>query len=256
MTQQQDHANAFHALHVKGDPVILFNVWDPGSAAAVTKAGAKALATGSRSVAGAHGFDDGETLPMELLLANAARIVAGSHLPVTLDFEGAYARDPDTVAAHTRLALGTGVIGFNFEDQIVGTADLYTIEEQSARIAAMRGACEAAGVGAFINARTDIFLKAPRDTHDAAMVEHAIARAVAYAQAGASGFFIPGIVDPILIKAVVDACPLPVNVMALPGAPDNVALANMGVARISYGPFPWAKAMAFVEESARAAMGA
>jgi 2-methylisocitrate lyase-like PEP mutase family enzyme len=255
MTSQQDHAAAFHALHIKGDPVILFNIWDAGSAAAVTKAGAKALATGSRSVAGAYGFDDGEVIPMALLLDNARRIVAGSALPVTLDFEGAYARDPDTVAAHTRSALGIGVIGFNFEDQIVGSSELYDIPEQAARIAAMRGACKAAGVDAFINARTDIFLKAARDTHNAEMVEHAIARSLAYADAGASGFFIPGLVDPALIKAVCEASPIPVNVMALPGAPDNVALAELGAARISYGPIPWAKAMAFVEESARAAMG-
>jgi 2-methylisocitrate lyase-like PEP mutase family enzyme len=254
MTTQQDHATAFHALHAKGDPVILFNVWDAGSAAAVTKAGAKALATGSRSVAGAYGFDDGEQIPMALLLDNARRIVAGSALPVTLDFEGAYARDPDTIGAHTREALGTGVIGFNFEDQIVGTKELYSIPDQAARIAAMRGACNTSGVNAFINARTDIFLKAPRDTHNAELVEHAIARSLAYADAGASGFFIPGLVDPALIKAVCDICPIPVNVMTLPGAPDNVTLASLGVSRISYGPFPWAKAMAFVEEGARAAM--
>lgn len=255
MSHQQDHAAVFQALHTAGDPVILFNIWDVSTAAAVSKAGAKALATGSRSVAGALGYGDGEMVPLDLALAHVGRIVANSDLPVTFDFEGAYARDPEAIAGHTRAALGTGVIGFNFEDQIVGTAELYTIADQSARIAAMRGACNTAGVDAFINARTDIFLKAARDTHSGDMVEHAIARSLAYADAGASGFFVPGLVDPALIKAVCDACPLPVNVMALPGAPDNTALASLGVARISYGPIPWAQAMAFVEESARAAMG-
>lgn len=254
MTSQQDHATAFHALHIKGDPVILFNIWDVASARAVAKAGAKALATGSRSVAGAYGFEDGEQMPMALLLDNARRIVMGTDLPVTLDFEGAYARDPETVAAHTRDALGTGIVGFNFEDQIVGTTELYTIHEQVARIAAMRGACAAAGVQAFINARTDIFLKAPSETHNDDLVEQAIARGVAYAQAGASGYFIPRLLDPTLIKAVCDGVPIPVNVMAFPGAPSPAALASLGVARISHGPFPWAKAMAFVEESARAEM--
>jgi 2-methylisocitrate lyase-like PEP mutase family enzyme len=254
MTTQQDRATAFHALHIKGDPVIMFNIWDAGSAASVAKAGAKALATGSRSVAGALGYDDGEALPLEMALAHVAAIVARAVLPVTFDFEGAYARDLDMVAANTRTALGTGVIGFNFEDQIVGGEGLYSIPDQSARIAAMRGACDAAGVNAFINARTDIFLKAPRDTHSADKVEHAIARSLAYADAGASGFFAPGLVDLDLITQLCAACPLPVNVMALPGAPDNGALANAGVARISYGPIPWVKAMAFVEDSARAAM--
>lgn len=202
MTTQQDHAATFHALHVKGDPVILFNIWDAGSAVAVAKAGAKALATGSRSVAGSLGYDDGEALPIEVALAHVAAIVAGSTLPVTLDFEGAYAADPDTVAANTRAALGTGVIGFNFEDQIVGGEALYSIPDQAARIAAMRGACDSVGVDAFINARTDIFLKAPRDTHNAVMVEHAIARALACGDSGASGLFFPGLIDPALVKAV------------------------------------------------------
>jgi 2-methylisocitrate lyase-like PEP mutase family enzyme len=256
MTDQQERATAFHALHIKGNPLILFNMWDVASANAIAKAGAKALATGSRSVAGAFGFGDGEMIPLALALEHVSRIVAASDLPVTFDFEGAYATGPDGVAANTRAALATGIIGFNFEDQILGTAQLYNIPDQAARIAAMRGACDAAGVNAFINARTDIFLKAPRDTHNAEMVEHAIARCLAYADVGASGFFVPGLVDPVLIKAICDASPIPVNVMALPGAPDNIALANSGVARISYGPIPWAKAMAFVEESARAAMGA
>jgi 2-methylisocitrate lyase-like PEP mutase family enzyme len=191
---------------------------------------------------------------LDKALAHVSAIVASSSLPVTLDFEGAYARDPDTVAAHTRAALGTGVIGFNFEDQIIGGEGLYPIPEQSARIAAMRGACQTAGVNAFVNARTDIFLKAPRDTHNDEMVEHAITRAIAYKNAGASGFFAPGLVDLALITRLCIASPIPINVMALPGAPNNATLAEAGVARISYGPIPWTKAMAFVEDSARAAL--
>jgi 2-methylisocitrate lyase-like PEP mutase family enzyme len=255
MTTQQDRATAFQALHIKGNPLILFNMWDVASANAVAKAGAKALATGSRSVAGAFGFGDGEMIPLALALEHVSRIVTASDLPITFDFEGAYATGPEGVAANTRATLATGIIGFNFEDQILGTAQLYSIPDQAARIAAMRGDCDVSGVNAFINARTDIFLKAPRDTHDSAMVDHAIERAIAYHKAGASGFFAPGLVELALIKKLCAACPLPVNVMALPGAPDNKTMANAGVARISYGPIPWAKAMAFVEESARAAMG-
>ena len=66
-----------------GDPVILFNVWDAGSAKAVTEAGAKAMATGSASVAGAQGYKDAESLPLELALANADRVAAAIDLPVT-----------------------------------------------------------------------------------------------------------------------------------------------------------------------------
>jgi 2-methylisocitrate lyase-like PEP mutase family enzyme len=255
MTSQHDHAAAFHALHLKGDPVILFNIWDAGSAVAVAKAGAKALATGSRSVAGALGYDDGEALPLAMALANVAGIVERAALPVTLDFEGAYARDPDMVAANTAAALATGIIGFNFEDQIVGGEGLYSIADQSARIAAMRGACNAKNLNAFINARTDIFLKAARDTHSGDMVEQALARAMAYQEAGASGFFAPGLADLTLITQLCAQSPLPVNIMASPVSPSNADLVKAGVSRISYGPRPWAHAMMFVEDQARQAMG-
>jgi 2-methylisocitrate lyase-like PEP mutase family enzyme len=254
MTSQQAKATAFHALHVAGTPLILFNAWDAGSTKAIEKAGAKAIATGSRSVAGALGFDDGEALPLAEALSNATRIVSATQLPVTMDFEGAYARAPQDVAANVAKALETGVIGFNFEDQIVGGSELYSIAEQSARIEAIRKACAHSGVDAFINARTDIFLKAPRETHDHNMVEHAIARARAYAEAGASGFFIPGLLQLDMIAKICAASPLPINVMMFPGLADNATLASIGVARISHGPFPWYKAMAFVEDSAREAM--
>jgi 2-methylisocitrate lyase-like PEP mutase family enzyme len=254
MSTQQDRARAFQALHVKGAPLVLFNIWDVGSAKAVEKAGAKALATGSRSVAGALGYDDGESLPMAVALEQVSRIVRSTDLPVSIDFEGGYARDPQALAANVELALNTGIIGFNFEDQIVGGEGLYSITQQSARIAAVRQTCEKAGVQAFINARTDVFLKAPRDQHNEELVEHALERAKAYQEAGASGFFIPGLLTPSHIANICSTSTLPVNVMTMAGAPTNLQLAQQGVARISYGPGPWRDAMAHVEESARAAL--
>src|SRR5919106_6710572 len=80
----------FAALHVPGDPLVLFNIWDAGSAQAVAKAGARAIATGSASVAMANGFGDGEQVPIDFALDNARRIVAAGGLPVTVGFEGGY----------------------------------------------------------------------------------------------------------------------------------------------------------------------
>src|SRR5690348_13044217 len=97
---QNEKARAFAALHVPGNPVILFNAWDPGSAKAVADAGAKAIATGSWSVAAANGFSDAEGLPMDLAVANAERIAKAVELPVTLDFEGGYAVEANAVAAN------------------------------------------------------------------------------------------------------------------------------------------------------------
>src|ERR1700712_968979 len=179
---------SFAALHVPGDPVILFNAWDAGSAKAVAEAGARAIATGSASVAGAQGYKDAESLPLDLALANAERVVAAVDLPVTIDFEGAYAVAPDETGANAAKLAATGAIGCNFEDQVIGGGGLHPTALQAERIRAIRAAI---GPDFFINARTDIFIQAKPVTHDSAMVEAALARANAYAEAGASGIFVP-----------------------------------------------------------------
>ncbi len=248
-----DKFTAFAKLHIPGDPLILFNVWDAGSAAIAERAGAKAIATGSWSVAAAHGFHDAEALPIDLALANAARIAGATALPVTIDFEGGYAVDAGAVAAHVAALAATGAIGCNLEDQVIGAATrmLHPVDQQAARIAAIR-----AGVGDafFINARTDIFLMAPADLHDKAMADAAIDRAHAYADAGASGLFVPGIADLALLERICRASPLPVNFMALAGAPSVAQLAATGVARISHGPGPYRLAMKAFEDAARAVL--
>ena len=244
---QSDKALLFASLHKSRDPVILYNAWDAGSAKVIAEAGAKAIATGSFSVAGAHGFDDREALPLDLVLANAERIVASVGLPVTIDFEGAYAADPDQAGRNVSRLAATGAIGCNFEDQIIGGEGLHPIEFQADRIRAIRAAV---GPEFFINARSDIFLKAPRETHDAAMVDEALERANAYADAGASGIFLPGLIDEGLIERACRSSPLPVNIMNMIGAPPAERLAELGVARISHAGGPWRLAMRALKDAA------
>ena len=241
----------FAALHVPGDPLILFNIWDAGSAQAVAKAGAKAIATGSASVAMANGFADGEQLPMDFALANARRIADSVELPVTVDFEGAYSNDPDQVALNIGLLAETGAVGCNFEDQVVGGEGLHPIAVQAERIAAAR---QAVGADFFINVRTDLFLKAPQESHDQAMLDEAIERVRAYAEAGASGFFVPMLGDPDMLRGLCAESPIPVNFMTYPGCPPNAEVAATGVARISHGPFPHMGLMAQLEQAAREAI--
>src|SRR3982751_3808471 len=146
----------FAALHVPGAPVVLYNIWDVGSALAVVKAGAKAGATGSHPVADANGWPDGQQVPLDFALANAKRIVEAVELPLTVDFESAYSDDPDEGAANVARLAATGAVGCNFEDQVIGGEGLHPIELQAARLRAARAA---AGPGFFLNARTDILLK-------------------------------------------------------------------------------------------------
>jgi 2-methylisocitrate lyase-like PEP mutase family enzyme len=239
----------FAALHVPGDPVVLYNIWDVGSALAVVAAGAKALATGSHPVADANGFPDGQKLPLDFALANAARIVKAVEVPLTVDFESAYSADPDEGAANVARLKAAGAVGCNFEDQVIGGEGLHPLDLQVSRIRAMR---RAVGDGFFINARTDLFLKT--QTYDDALIDQVIERGKAFAGAGASGFFVPRLADPKQIERVVREVPLPLNVIAFPGAPDKKVWANAGVARISHGPFPHRALMATLTEMARAAI--
>lgn len=254
MTSQADHARTLRSLHVKGDPVVLFNIWDPGSAKIVAQAGAKAIATGSSPVASAFGFTDGENIPIDLALDNIRRIAAAVDLPVTMDLEGGYGIRPETVAKSVSRAIEAGAVGVNFEDQVVGGDGLHDLPLQIERVAAAAEAIRASGIPAFLNARTDLFLKAKPEAHDDALVNQAIERAAAYAEAGADGFFAPGLADERLIGRLVEAVALPVNIIALPHVPPKARLAALGVARISYGPVPWRRMAAWLEGEARAAL--
>src|SRR4051794_9453880 len=136
--------DTFAALHVPGDPVVLYNIWDVGSALAVIKAGARALATGSHPVADANGWPDGQQVPIDFALANARRIAAAADVPLTVDFEGAYSVDPGLGAANVARLAETGAVGCNFEDQVIGGANdqagVHPLKDQARRIEAIRKA--------------------------------------------------------------------------------------------------------------------
>lgn len=237
---QQDKAEQFKALHVPGTPVVLYNIWDAAGAKTLTKAGAQAIATGSWSMAAAHGYKDGEVIPLDLVLQLVERIVHSTDLPVSVDLEGGYGDTLDAVAQNIQRLLATGAIGVNIEDRMIAGTGLRDIDDQTARLSAIRAVARAADVPLFINARTDLFLGTDPDTHANALPE-ALARAQAYADAGADGFFVPGLTDPKLIRGVVDSTPLPVNVMMM-GDMKIADMAALGVARVSYGPAPFASA--------------
>jgi 2-methylisocitrate lyase-like PEP mutase family enzyme len=215
-------------------------------------AGAKAIATGSWSVAAAHGFFDAEALPLDLALANVTRIAGYIDLPVTLDFEGGYANDLATLRSNIEKVLDTGAIGINFEDQVIGGEGLHSVEDQSARIRAIRETADGKGIPLFINARTDVFLKNGPADH-AAHFEEAVTRALAYAEAGAGGIFAPGLKDPALIKQLCERSPLPINIMVMSDTPSNKEMAELGVGRISYGPGPYREMMENLKLSAQKA---
>jgi len=253
MCTRKSLIESFRALHRQGDPIVLFNIWDTGSAKAVCKAGAKALATGSAPVAMAQGFADGENIPLKLAIENIERIIAAVEVPVTMDLEGGYSKDTTIIENTVSKAVETGIAGFNFEDQIIGGEGLYDINTQVSRLKAARSAADTVSVSPFLNARTDIFLKTKPEAHTETMLDDAIARAHAYEQSGADGFFAPGLTDEKLIARLCKEVNLPVNILALPNVPEKSVLTELGVSRISYGPVPYLKIMKSLTENASAA---
>ncbi len=249
-----DEAKAFASMHVPGKPVVIYNAWDAGSAKAIAAAGVNAIGTGSDSVAAAHGYPDGQAIPMEDALRIAQRIRASVDLPLTVDFEGAYAEDPEAVAANVAQLLTTGAVGLNFEDSRVGSDELYTITDQAARLQAIRAMADEKAFPLFINARCDVFLRAPEGSDHSAFMEEAIERGKAYVAAGASGLFVPLLTDVGLIAAFCEALSVPVNVMALPGGPSLADMTRAGAARVSHGPFPYREAMKRLTEAAQGAL--
>lgn len=239
----------FRALHIPGDPLVLFNIWDAGSARVVAEAGAQAIATGSYGVAEAHGLRDGETVPLDLALANLERIVSVTDLPVTIDMESGYGDTPDEVAASVARARDAGAAGINMEDRMPGESALVPLAEQAERLAA------AASTGVFVNARCDVFRGREVAAEGGALVGKTLKRARAYADAGAGGLFVPFLADAECIAAICEGSPLPVNILWSPACGDRAALAELGVARISHGHQPWAAAMAMLGREAETVLG-
>jgi 2-methylisocitrate lyase-like PEP mutase family enzyme len=145
--------------------------------------------------------------------------------------------------------LDTGIIGINFEDRVVKGSGLYDIDRHARRIATIRKAAEQKAVPLFINARTDVFFQQGDGSAQAA--SEALERAEAYAEAGASGLFIPGLTDDALIGRICEGSTLPVNVMMMDGLPSHNRLCELGVARISYGAFPYQEAMKTLQQEAK-----
>jgi len=253
MSDLTQKAEQFRALHIPGTPLVLFNVWDAGSAKAVTAGGAKAIATGSWSVANANGFADGEHIPLALAIENLRRIVGATDLPVTVDLESGYGDAPEVVGEAIALAIAAGAVGCNLEDSFPANGKLRETIDQTYRIRRARQVADASNIRFFINARTDIFFQQPPEEHNDAMVSAAIDRAHAYAEAGADGLFAPGLADIVLIARLVEASPLPLNIMVGDLTPPLRTLAENGVARVSHGPGPYLIAMKRLEEAARAA---
>lgn len=244
---QVGRAEALRELHRAGEPLVLVNVWDPGSALAQATAGAPALATSSYAVARSRGLDDGEQVAVDDVVELIAAISRLAPLPLSVDIESGYGKDAHGVESTMKAIIEAGAVGCNIEDALPGAASLLSPDEQAARLAGARRAADRAGVPAVINARTDVFLRDAEAGEQG--LEEVVARAADYAAAGADCLFVPGLTEPSMIRTLVDRSPLPVNVMVDFDA-DLVPLAACGVSRVSYGAAPYLAALGLVSSLA------
>jgi len=217
----------FRQLHTPTKPLLLPNVWDAGSARLFESLGAAAVATSSAAVAWALGYRDGYKLPTDVAVALAANIARVVQVPVSVDIEDGYSDDPATVAETVLRLVDAGVAGINLEDGPRPAALL------AAKIEKIKEETGKRGLNVFVNARTDVFLAglAPSDER----VTETLHRAGLYAKAGADGLFVPALVNPDQIRAVVAGIRLPLNVLAWDGLAPAAELAQLGVSRLSAG---------------------
>lgn len=244
MTPRPESAAELLRLHESPRILVLANVWDVASARAVAAVpGVTALATASHAIAAAHGYPDGERIPLDLHLATIERIIAGVELPVSVDLESGYADPGETV----RRAIALGAAGGNLED------GLRPLAESVAAVEAAVAAREAEGTGFVLNARTDAVLKAPAGTDPAAALTDAIVRGQAFLDAGAECVFVPGLKAAADIEQAVAALgPQRLSVLVPPGALPTAELEALGVARASIGPFAYRVALTALQDAAAA----
>jgi 2-methylisocitrate lyase-like PEP mutase family enzyme len=218
----------FGDLHRPGDPLVLANVWDVGSARAMVAAGFPAVGTTSLGVAASHGLPDATRAARDQTLACADALThAKLGCVITCDVEDGFSDDAAEVAD---LVLRLGVDGVNIEDETHGR--LIPAADNAAKIRAVK----ARAPDVFVNARTDGFWLGDGNLADA------IDRAKQYVDAGADGVFLPGRLDAATIAAFVEAVDAPVNVLASASLPVR-QLAELGVARISTGSLPYRAAL-------------
>jgi 2-methylisocitrate lyase-like PEP mutase family enzyme len=227
----------FLDLHRAGQPLLLPNPWDQGSAKVLASLGFQALATTSSGFAATLGRPDGSVTLDEALL-HAEAIAAATDLPVSADLENCYADDPDGVAHTVRLAAETGLAGCSIED--FSGSRLYSRAEAADRVAAAAAAARDGSLA--LTARAENYLHGNPDLTDT------IARLQAYQEAGADVLYAPGLTRLEDIRALVSSVDRPVNVLAMPGVPPVAELAEAGVSRISVGgAFAFAALAALVD---------
>lgn len=234
----------FTDFHYQKSPLLICNVWDVASTKVAQKLNYDAIGTSSSAIAAMLGYQDGEEMDFSELLYIVNRIVSNSNIPLSVDLEAGYSRDPKEVTNHIIQLAELGVVGVNLEDSLVNEKrQLISSDSFSSLLSEVCKNLRTKNIDLFINVRTDTFLlNIPNP------LEETITRAKKYKAAGANGLFVPCIEKVSDIKSLTENIQLPLNVMCMPELPSFKNLMELGVKRISMGNFVFSKMIDQIEK--------
>jgi len=237
----------FKEFHNQNSPFVLGNVHDTHSALIYEKLGFKAIGTSSAAIAASLGLEDGERMPFSELINLVEKIISKTNLPLTVDIEGGYSRDIDGICNNIRTLAMLGVVGINLEDSVVSEERKIENKNDFAnKIEQLKSFISRNNIQIFVNIRTDFYIMGLDEPF-----KNTLERIKLYENAGADGIFVPCVTDKTEIKEIVNTTKLPLNVMLMPVFPDYQSLTEIGVKRISMGPFAYNKAMNIFEKNAQ-----
>jgi len=235
----------FKDLHQQHEAVIIGNVWDVASACIAEQAGYQIIGTSSAAIATTKGLADGELVSFEALLSIVKDIIRHTSLPLSVDIEGGYSRNPAQIVKHIVALAEAGAKGVNIEDSVVDgervLLDPYVFSEL---IGDIKKALNKGNINMFLNVRTDTFLLGGSDA-----IMETKQRINLYERSGADGIFIPCIEREQDISAIVTSTRLPLNVMCMPNLPSFDRLNDLGVKRISIGNFVFDQMMSGFQQT-------
>ncbi len=233
---QKEKAEVLLSLHTGGDLLLLPNVWNPIGARILAANGYPAVATASAALSASLGYEDGEKIRRSTLIEFIGHIARSVDIPVTADIEAGYGTSLAELQETVRQVVDTGVVGVNIEDSTKEGGALRPVAEQCQRISVVRQVADGRSVHLVINARVDCFVSSSFPDKAKAMDE-AVARARAYSEAGADCIYPMGPGDERTVRILRDRIQSPINILASPTATPLSVLREIGVNRVSFGPF-------------------
>ncbi|GAA4272954.1 isocitrate lyase/phosphoenolpyruvate mutase family protein [Aquimarina gracilis] len=227
----------FKNLHNQDKPLLIANVWDVPSAKVAEELNFQAIGTSSSAIASLLGYSDGEEMEFSELEYFVKRISLNTNLPLSVDLESGYSRNPKEIITHIKRLVELGVVGINIEDSVVnGNRVLLDANSFAKTLTVIKEDLEKENIDVFINVRTDTFILLRES-----IIEETKRRIQLYQNAGIDGIFTPCIEKEVDIKEIIKSTNLPINVMSMPNLPNFNTLTKLGVKRISMGNFLFEK---------------